>query len=624
MAFFNEFPHARTYDSDLGWLIWAMKKLIGDMEEFTEVNSIKFADPITWNIASQYEPTTIVIDNDGNGYISRQAVPAGIALTDTAYWTRIFNFSEITNNLTNGIAYNNGSEATAGKAFLKDELIWFNNRIYRVLYDIAAGTALIPDTNIEATTFADYILEVRQEIDTVDSDLTSQMATLTQAVNAAVETVRETDTQLRADVQDSITTLETTVNGQITDLETTVNGQITTLQNDVDTQLSEFEADVNSDIAAAEVRLSQQITEEISRQITNVNDGIGGALFNKRIAVLGDSLTIGSGSALGHTWVEQLAERYGAITYNYGASGSKISSGGSSGASADDMVTRIDAILNQHPALDYFILMGGANDKNDSVQIASVNATGTNTFIGAIKNIINKVRLKYGGSCKILLMTTYHRYDTFNNIGKCESDYVDAMITAGNFWSIPVFDNYNNAGIALNHPSAYPTADEWADIHYADGSGNLGHFSRAAYDYLTPIYANFIVNSYCTNKGQFLNYQTVDGTVFTKFYMPNGLTVVTARNSFTNKQLNGGSFGGDNYTNDITFNIPERFKVNTPTVIGSVYGVAGIGAFVIRNVSQDSGSNISSITYRVTRRGASADATASGFFCAMIVGFSAN
>lgn len=404
----------------------------------------------------------------------------------------------------------------------------------------------------------------------------------------------------------------------------------TTLQNGIDAEAQARAAadtnisnSVSQQISAAEARLSQQVTEEVQEAVGDAGDGIGGALKNKRIAVLGDSLTIGSGSALGHTWVEQLAERYGAITYNYGVSSSKISSGGDA-AHSEDMVTRIDAILNNHPTLDYFILMGGANDKNENVPIGSYNANSPTTFIGAIKTIVNKVRLKYAGACKILLMTTYHRYDTINSIGHGEGDYVQGMITAGNFWSIPVFNNYNNAGIALNHPSAWPSADEWADIHYADGSGNLAHFSRAAYDYLTPIYANFIVNSYVANDGQFLNYQTANGTLFTKFIMPNGITVVTARNSFSNKTLDGGSFGGDNYTQDITFNIPARFKVNTPTVIGSVYGVAGIGAFVIRAVTQDADSNITSITYRVTRRGASAEATASGFFCAMIVGFSAN
>lgn len=33
MAFFNEFPHTRNYDADLGWLIESMRKLIECCEE---------------------------------------------------------------------------------------------------------------------------------------------------------------------------------------------------------------------------------------------------------------------------------------------------------------------------------------------------------------------------------------------------------------------------------------------------------------------------------------------------------------------------------------------------------------------------------------------------------------
>lgn len=36
MAFFNEFPHTRTYDSDLGWLIDSVKKLIKCCEDVTD------------------------------------------------------------------------------------------------------------------------------------------------------------------------------------------------------------------------------------------------------------------------------------------------------------------------------------------------------------------------------------------------------------------------------------------------------------------------------------------------------------------------------------------------------------------------------------------------------------
>lgn len=152
MAFFNEFPHSRTYDSDLGWLIWAMKKLISDWEDFSNTNSIKFADPINWSIANNYEPSTIVIDSDGNGYISRQAVPAGVPLSNGAYWTEIFNFGDITNTIRKNIALNAGTSPTTPEALVAGQLVWWNDDLYEVLYDIAAGTAFIPNINISGIT----------------------------------------------------------------------------------------------------------------------------------------------------------------------------------------------------------------------------------------------------------------------------------------------------------------------------------------------------------------------------------------------------------------------------------------------------------------------------------------
>lgn len=92
MSYFN-FPHARTYDSDLGWLIKALREYLDKVNELVELNSLKIADPINWNITTQYPRYTIVINSDGMGYISRIPVPEGIALTNTTYWLPIFDFS---------------------------------------------------------------------------------------------------------------------------------------------------------------------------------------------------------------------------------------------------------------------------------------------------------------------------------------------------------------------------------------------------------------------------------------------------------------------------------------------------------------------------------------------------
>lgn len=155
MAFFNEFPHSRTYDSDLGWLIWAMKKLIADWENFSNLNSIKFADPINWSIDRNYEPSVIVLDSDGNGYISRQAVPSGVPLSNADYWTQIFNFGDITDTIRSNIALNAKESATTPQSLKSGQLVWWNDDLYEVLYDIAAGTAFIPNVNITKITIDD-------------------------------------------------------------------------------------------------------------------------------------------------------------------------------------------------------------------------------------------------------------------------------------------------------------------------------------------------------------------------------------------------------------------------------------------------------------------------------------
>lgn len=156
MAYF-EFPHTRTYDSDLGWLMWAMQKLIGDWENFSNLNSIKFADPLNWSINRNYEPAMIVVDGDGNGYISRQAVPAGVPLSNEEYWTEIFSFGDITDTIRENIAVNAEESATAPVALKARQLVWWNDNLYSVLYDIAAGTAFIENVNIKRMTVDEKI-----------------------------------------------------------------------------------------------------------------------------------------------------------------------------------------------------------------------------------------------------------------------------------------------------------------------------------------------------------------------------------------------------------------------------------------------------------------------------------
>lgn len=51
-----------------------------------------FAEPLEWDKTKQYEPLTIVTAN-GNSYTSRQFVPAGIEVTNGAFWALTGNFN---------------------------------------------------------------------------------------------------------------------------------------------------------------------------------------------------------------------------------------------------------------------------------------------------------------------------------------------------------------------------------------------------------------------------------------------------------------------------------------------------------------------------------------------------
>lgn len=51
-----------------------------------------FADPLTWDITKAYEALTIVY-YQGNSFTSRQAVPAGIDITNDAYWALTGNYN---------------------------------------------------------------------------------------------------------------------------------------------------------------------------------------------------------------------------------------------------------------------------------------------------------------------------------------------------------------------------------------------------------------------------------------------------------------------------------------------------------------------------------------------------
>lgn len=168
MGVFEHFPYTNFHDLNLDWIVQELEKLSVDVRDFISINAIKYADPIQWDITSQYEKNTVVLDKDGNAYLSVQPVPAGVSLDRTEYWTNIGNFSALWESVKEAITIpDEGHETTASEARTANELVWVNNKLIKVTKDIGAGDKYVigAEGNCVEYNMQDLLYELLKEIE---------------------------------------------------------------------------------------------------------------------------------------------------------------------------------------------------------------------------------------------------------------------------------------------------------------------------------------------------------------------------------------------------------------------------------------------------------------------------
>ena len=141
------------YQYNLGWLIKELMSFKQDLATAIDLKTIKYADPIQWDITTQYPANTVVVDpKSGTAYMSKVPVPAGVELTNTNYWVVVFNYQDIYNKIMDGVAFNDKDKDYATKDLLVNDLVWYAGNLYRVTRAIPTGSKYIPGTNLIATT----------------------------------------------------------------------------------------------------------------------------------------------------------------------------------------------------------------------------------------------------------------------------------------------------------------------------------------------------------------------------------------------------------------------------------------------------------------------------------------
>jgi len=214
-------------------------------------------------------------------------------------------------------------------------------------------------------------------------------------------------------------------------------------------------------------------------------------LYGKKLTVMGDSLIYGNRLGNGATWVTNVGINNNMVYTNLGDNGNPVAVVENSGEVA--MVDRIDTIPTD---TEYFVLLGGANDKRLNVPIGEINSTDKTSFYGALNTIIAGVRDRCP-KAKILLLTTYNRFASKNTYNLGDIDYAEAMIQAGRNNLVPVFDNFHNSGVNFLDSKQDAWMDESRNVQKFENNQTVyiddtHHFSIEGYEWITPIYENLL------------------------------------------------------------------------------------------------------------------------------------
>lgn len=217
------------YQYDIGWLVDKLLSFETELNTAIDLKTIHYADPIKWDITTQYSPNTVVVDpKTGTAYMSKVPVPAGVLLTNTDYWVVIFNYQRIYDKIMSGVAFNDKDNLNATKDLLINDLVWYGGDLYRCIREIPKGTTYIPGTNLTTTTIEDClatyygrdrVAQVLNDTISVSGDYTLNARDITEtASNVTIHSTQDMLLDADGNLTEQVTGGKTTeVGGKLTE-----------------------------------------------------------------------------------------------------------------------------------------------------------------------------------------------------------------------------------------------------------------------------------------------------------------------------------------------------------------------------------------------------------------------
>ena len=153
-----KYPSTDFHELNLDWCISAILQLQHYMEEFTAGNKLIFADPLQHDLTKTYAKNTIVLDDDGNAYLSLDTVPKGVQLSNAAYWLMVFNFEDYTEKANKNFTDNYFRDTTRTPYALEiGDWVVLDDVLYEVTVDIPADGLFEVGVNIVHFTVEQFL-----------------------------------------------------------------------------------------------------------------------------------------------------------------------------------------------------------------------------------------------------------------------------------------------------------------------------------------------------------------------------------------------------------------------------------------------------------------------------------
>ena len=248
------YPYVNDEILNLDWLTKEVQTQVEKMDTFINLNTIKYANPILWNITTQYEANTVVVDPvTGTAYISVKPVPSGIGLNNTDYWTVIFTMDIMSANKNITLRDDANNPLATFESNVGDWVLSQGN-LYVVIRQIDIGEAYVVDYNIERKTVEDFLkIYIQAVIDTIGtlSDLnTTDKDNLVDAINELVSNIgtltdlQTTDKDNLVEAINEVLSALTSTTGDLEDLNTTDKDNLVAAINEVLSTLTSTTGDL--------------------------------------------------------------------------------------------------------------------------------------------------------------------------------------------------------------------------------------------------------------------------------------------------------------------------------------------------------------------------------------------